>query len=58
MGAGQRTALLQPQPDAVQVHLDLVRFEGDQAGDTLHLGPRILIGPRAHAGVPDVVVVT
>src|SRR6185437_9842359 len=46
----------EPEPGAVECHLDLVRFEGNQAGDTADLGPGILVGPRRAVRAADVVV--
>jgi hypothetical protein len=47
---------LQPQLGPVQAHLDLVRLEGDHPGDTVDLGPGVLVGPRRAAAARHVVV--
>src|ERR1700730_18685384 len=46
----------EPEPAAVEGYLDLVRFEGDQAGDPPDLGPGVLVRPRRASRVADVVV--
>jgi hypothetical protein len=47
---------LEPEPGAVESHLDLVRLEGDQAGDPPDPGPGVLVRPGRAARAADVVV--
>ena len=47
---------LEPEPGAVEVHLDLVRFEGDQAADTPDLGPSVGVRRGRPARVRNVVM--